>query len=249
MNKISPDTRLAAGLKLGIWGQGSMDIGSRKVKEKQLIVVAPDKFHRLGCLDQRNFFVLSLGGDFVKFLPLFPIHSQSFIQQQRVDKTLWKWVPIIGKDRLPPTGVSQLNPFFRSASHHPVIFHVDKGGPIVAGRYTEIVVEAHLQRSRLQLPIPVRLVLAKAKIPLADTSHAIARRLEQGRHRRASDFDQQGFISLADKSFQATPPAITPSQDSIAGGRTHRRWRMGIGKAYSFASQTIDVGVWTRVAP
>ena len=113
---------------------------------------------------------------------------------------------------------------------------------VTCGGHDEGVIETHLQRARLDLPIPVgtSLPASQAKMPFADDPGAVTGLPQQGGQRGATRFDDEGRVAWKDvRAFLSE--GIFTGQQRISGGGAGCGGGIGAREAQSLGSQTVDM--------
>ena len=86
-----------------------------------------------------------------------------------------------------------------------------------------------------------------AQMPLADTRGPEPLLLSEGADREAVGRNQRWPPGADDPRLQPRPPVIATGQQGVAGGRTHTRRRVRIGKPHPLGRERVDV--WRRNQP
>ena len=138
--------------------------------------------------------------------------------------------------------VADLNRVRGIVADNAVILHENARHAVTGRRDEEGVVEAQLQRARLDVAIEIRLrLVAQPKVPFADHSRLVARGLEHGWDRDRAGFDKSGGVARSDAG-SSLPPCVASRQECIAGGCADGGRRVGIGEAAALTGEAIKVG-------
>ena len=117
----------------------------------------------------------------------------------------------------------------------------EHAGHAVAGRrHDEGVVEADLQRARLDRAVPVDRAGPQPEVPLADDPRRVARPLQHRGQGLAPRLDDEGGVAGED-ARPLPSPGVFARQQGVAGRRAGRRRRVRVGEPQALPRQPVDV--------
>lgn len=122
-----------------------------------------------------------------------------------------------------------------------LVFDIYAGHTVARGGHDERIIEPYIAQARRNDAVPILPGrLAQAQMPLSDGSGGVARAAQHvGQRILFGRYDHSGIPRRNPRPFLA--PRILSRQQSVAGGRTGRRGRMGIGETHAFGSQPVYI--------
>ena len=129
-----------------------------------------------------------------------------------------------------------------------MVLDVDARNAVACGGHDEGVIEADLERSGLDFPVPIDRARSQAHVPFADGPRPVACRFQHGWQRGPSWFDEQRRVAR-EHAGSLLAPRIFACHQRVPRRRAGGRRRVGGGTSHALGGQAVQIGCFDFRCP